>query len=200
MILPLWSCSCPYAVAGMGPHYAEYRDQSQISVSHYYANYGYKYANHATVPQHNTQLNLAASRPPPGHRRPAGPHPSGQAMGLPLDLSDPDGLCRSMRGAGFLHNTYWVRFGCGRSTCEQAVGKSRLLFDAAAWAGRRQYRPLLHRQRLNRVQAALLPGQGAVGGNPDSPPLTNTPIAPATTAGAGCWWLTLSTRGATPSC
>ena len=75
MILPLWSCSCPYAVAGMGPHYAEYRDQSQISVSHYYANYGYKYANHVTVPQHNTQLNLAASRPPPGHRRPAGPHP-----------------------------------------------------------------------------------------------------------------------------
>ena len=31
----------------------------------------------------------------------------------PLDFSDPDGLRRSMLGAGVLYNTYWIRFGGG---------------------------------------------------------------------------------------
>ena len=31
----------------------------------------------------------------------------------PLDFSDPDGLCRSMKGAGVLYNTYWIRFARG---------------------------------------------------------------------------------------
>ena len=52
-----------------------------------------------------------------------------------LDFSDPDGLRRSMQGAGVLYNTYWVRFGRGRTSFEQAVENSRILFDAAARAG-----------------------------------------------------------------
>ena len=53
----------------------------------------------------------------------------------PLDFSDRDGLRRSMQGAAVLYNTYWVRFGTGRTTFDQAVENSRVLFDAAVEAG-----------------------------------------------------------------
>ena len=59
----------------------------------------------------------------------------GLVPAAPLDFSDPDGLCRTMRGAGVLYNTYWVRFGRGSTTFGQAVENSRVLFDAAAKAG-----------------------------------------------------------------
>ena len=59
----------------------------------------------------------------------------GLVPAAPLDFSDPDGLCRTMRGAGVLYNTYWIRFGRGRNTFDQAVENSRVLFDAAAKAG-----------------------------------------------------------------
>ena len=67
------------------------------------------------------------------------PHREGPFGGLvpaaPLDFSAPDGLCRTMQGAGVLYNTYWIRFGRGRNTFDQAVANSKLLFDAAAKAG-----------------------------------------------------------------
>ena len=59
----------------------------------------------------------------------------GLVPAAPLDFSDPDGLCRTMRGAGVLYNTYWIRFGRGRDTFDQAVENSRVLFDAAAREG-----------------------------------------------------------------
>ena len=40
-----------------------------------------------------------------------------------------------MQGAGVLYNTYWVRFGRGRTTFNQAAQHSKLLFEAAAKAG-----------------------------------------------------------------
>ena len=40
-----------------------------------------------------------------------------------------------MAGADVLYNTYWIRFGRGRTTFDQAVENSRVLFDAAARAG-----------------------------------------------------------------
>ena len=40
----------------------------------------------------------------------------GRIPAYPLDFSDPDGLFRSMQGAGILYNTYRVRFGRGRIT------------------------------------------------------------------------------------
>ena len=52
-----------------------------------------------------------------------------------LDFSDPDGLRRTMQGAAVLYNTYWIRFGRGRNTFDQAVANSRVLFAAAARAG-----------------------------------------------------------------
>ena len=60
---------------------------------------------------------------------------AGRLPAAPLDFSDPDGLCRSMQGAGVPYNTYWIRFARGRITFEQAVENSRVLFDAAARAG-----------------------------------------------------------------
>ena len=60
---------------------------------------------------------------------------SGLVPAAPLDFSDPDGLCRTMQGAGVLYNTYWIRFGGGRNTFDQAVANSKLLFDADAKAG-----------------------------------------------------------------
>ena len=59
----------------------------------------------------------------------------GLVPAAPLDFSDPDGLRRSMQGAGVLYNTYWVRFGRGRTSFEQAVENSTALFDDAAQAG-----------------------------------------------------------------
>ena len=66
------------------------------------------------------------------------PHREGPFGGLvpaaPLDFSDPDGLCRTMQGAGVLYNTYWIRFGRGRNTFDQAVADSGMLFEGAARA------------------------------------------------------------------
>jgi NADH dehydrogenase len=53
----------------------------------------------------------------------------------PLDFADPAGLAESLRGAGTLYNTYWVRFAHGQVSHETAVAQSRVLFQAAAEAG-----------------------------------------------------------------
>ena len=53
----------------------------------------------------------------------------------PLDFSDPDGLSRSMQGAGVLYNTYWIRYAHGRITFDLAVENTRTLFEAAKRAG-----------------------------------------------------------------
>ena len=55
----------------------------------------------------------------------------GRVAVVPLDFSDPEGLCRTMEGAGVFYNTYWIRFGRGRNTFEQAMENSGVLFDAA---------------------------------------------------------------------
>ncbi len=53
----------------------------------------------------------------------------------PLDFSDPDGLSRSMQGAGVLYNTYWIRYAHGRITFDLAVENTRTLFEVAKRAG-----------------------------------------------------------------
>ena len=69
-------------------------------------------------------------------RNPGRESPFGDAVkALPLDFSDPDGLRRSMEGAGVLYNTYWIRFARRGTTFDQAVDNSKLLFEAAADAG-----------------------------------------------------------------
>ena len=69
-------------------------------------------------------------------RRPDQPNPFGNMVeAAPLDFSDPDGLCRSMQGAGVFYNTYWVRFARGRTTFDKAVENAKTLFVAAVRAG-----------------------------------------------------------------
>ena len=58
-----------------------------------------------------------------------------QVKAAALDFSDPDGLCRSMRGAGVLYNTYWVRFARGGTTFDRAVENTKALLEAAERAG-----------------------------------------------------------------
>ena len=53
----------------------------------------------------------------------------------PLDFSDPDGLSRSMQGAGVFYNTYWIRYARGRTTFDLAVENTGKLFEAAKRAG-----------------------------------------------------------------
>ena len=52
-----------------------------------------------------------------------------------MDFSDPDGLSRSMQGAGVLYNTYWIRFARGRMTFDRAAENTGTLFEAAQRAG-----------------------------------------------------------------
>ena len=59
----------------------------------------------------------------------------GRVEAAPLDFSDPEGLRRSMSGAGVLYNTYWIRFPRAEITFEQAVENSQTLFRAAERAG-----------------------------------------------------------------
>ena len=69
-------------------------------------------------------------------RRPAGRNPLGGLVETaPLDFSDPDGLRRSMEGAGVFYNTYWIRFAHGQTTFDHAVENTRTLFEAAVGAG-----------------------------------------------------------------
>ena len=59
----------------------------------------------------------------------------GRVEVAPLDFSDPNGLCRSMQGAGVFYNTSWVRYAHGRITFDLAVENTRTLFEAAKRAG-----------------------------------------------------------------
>jgi len=56
----------------------------------------------------------------------------------PLDFTDPPALTESLRGAGTLYNTYWVRFAHGDVDHPVAVARSRVLFQAAVAAGVRR--------------------------------------------------------------
>src|SRR6266516_3234108 len=79
---------------------------------------------------------LAAGRPV----RTVTGHPGRAVSGTPievrpLDFADPAGLTSSLRGAGTLYNTYWVRFPKGPVDHRTAVANSRTLFHAARDAG-----------------------------------------------------------------
>jgi NADH dehydrogenase len=71
-----------------------------------------------------------------GHPGRAPKAPAGPAIEVrPLDFADPATLAGSLRGAGTLYNTYWVRFAHGHVDHPVAVTRSRVLFQAAAAAG-----------------------------------------------------------------
>ena len=53
----------------------------------------------------------------PGREDPFG----GRVASATLDFADPEGLCRSMEGVGVLYNTFWIQFGRGRTTFDEAM-------------------------------------------------------------------------------
>jgi uncharacterized protein YbjT (DUF2867 family) len=72
-------------------------------------------------------------------RRPAAPHPLGDAVrSATLDFDDPDLLAQTLDGVDTLYNTFWIRFERGPVTYAWAVDRSRVLFGAAARAGVRR--------------------------------------------------------------
>jgi uncharacterized protein YbjT (DUF2867 family) len=64
------------------------------------------------------------------------PNPFGTAVeAFPYNFDRPDDLVASLRGAGTLYNTYWLRFEHGGSTFEQAIRNTITLFESAKRAG-----------------------------------------------------------------
>ena len=60
---------------------------------------------------------------------------AGHVEAAPLAFSDPDGLRRSMEGAGVFYNAYWIRYAHGRVTFNLAVENTGTLLEAAKSAG-----------------------------------------------------------------
>lgn len=58
-----------------------------------------------------------------------------QVEAFPYDFNRPERLCRTLRGASTLINTYWVRFPRGGSTFDRAVANTVTLIKAAKEAG-----------------------------------------------------------------
>ena len=111
----------------------------------------------------------------------------GKVPAYPLDFSDPDGLCRSMERAGVLYNTYWIRFGRGRNTFEQAVEHSKLLFEVAANAGIER---IVHFSVANASSESRLPyfqGKGQVEEILRGSGLSYALIRPTLVFGEGNW-------------
>jgi NADH dehydrogenase len=64
------------------------------------------------------------------------PNPFGSAVpAFPFDFEEPEKLCKSLRGAFALVNTYWVRFRHGGSTFDRAFQNTQILINAAREAG-----------------------------------------------------------------
>ena len=117
----------------------------------------------------------------PNRRDPFG----GRVEAAPLDFSDPDGLYRSMQGAGILYNTYWVRFERGRTTFDRAVENSSVLFEAAAKAGINR---IVHISVSNASSGSSLPyfrGKGQVEESLKGLGVPYAIIRPTLTFGAG---------------
>lgn len=88
-----------------------------------------------------------------GH--PDRPHEFGDRIDVqPLAFDHPAALEESLRGAGVLYNTYWIRFERGLRTFAQAVANTKLLFEAAQFAGVRR---IVHVSIANATSAPHLP-------------------------------------------
>jgi len=98
-----------------------------------------------------------------GH--PERPNPfNSQVEIAPLDFLRPAALVESLRGAGTLYNTYWVRFPHGAVTYEKVVEHTRLLIEAARQAGVRR---IIHLSITNPAEDSKLgyfSGKAAVEG------------------------------------
>ena len=93
----------------------------------------------------------------------------GRVEVAPLDFSDPDGMRRSMQGAGVFYNTYWIRYAHGRITFDLAVENTGTLFEAAERAGVGRVVHFSVTNVSSGSGAALLQRQGPGGGYAEGP-------------------------------
>jgi NADH dehydrogenase len=64
------------------------------------------------------------------------PNPFGAAVAaFPLNFDKPEHMVEALQGASTLYNTYWIRFGYGGATFDQAVRNTEILFNCARQAG-----------------------------------------------------------------
>lgn len=85
-----------------------------------------------------------------------------QVSVAPLDFDNPNELADSLRGAGTLYNTYWVRFPYGQVSFDKAVENTKILIEAAEAAGVRR---IVHVSITNASQSSHLPyfrGKGVI--------------------------------------
>jgi NADH dehydrogenase len=109
--------------------------------------YSGRYITRLLLDQGNSVLTLT------GH--PDRPHPFGDQISLaPFNFDNPDALARSLEGVNVLINTYWVRFSYGKTTHQQAVENTKILFNAAKQAGVKR---IVHVSIANPAQGVGLP-------------------------------------------
>jgi len=83
------------------------------------------------------------------------PNPFGsQVQAFPYNFEDPDKLTDSLRGAGVLYNTYWVRFDYSNFSHAAAIENSLKLFAAAEQAGVKR---VVHISITNPSETSSLP-------------------------------------------
>jgi NADH dehydrogenase len=83
------------------------------------------------------------------------PQPFGDQINVaPFNFDNPEELTRSLEGVRVLINTYWVRFSYGRTTHQQAVENTKILFNAAKRAGVQR---IVHVSIANPAQGVGLP-------------------------------------------
>lgn len=83
------------------------------------------------------------------------PNPFGsQVEAIPYHFNDTDNLTESLRGAGVLYNTYWVRFDHPNFTHAAAIENSLRMFAAARLAGVRR---IVHISITNPSESSPLP-------------------------------------------
>lgn len=88
-----------------------------------------------------------------GH--PSNTNPFGEQVNVfPFNFDRPKELVRSLEGATTLYNTYWIRFTHGSLTFDQAVAKTKQLFNAAKEAGVRR---VVHISITNPAETSRLP-------------------------------------------
>jgi uncharacterized protein YbjT (DUF2867 family) len=86
----------------------------------------------------------------------------GGVEALAFNFDRPDLLAKSLEGAEWFFNTYWVRFSYGANTHERAIANTRVMIDAAV---RARIRRFIHVSITNASEQSRLPyfrGKGEI--------------------------------------
>lgn len=114
------------------------------------------------------------------------PHPLGDLVSAAaLDFDHPDRLAQTLEGTDTLYNTFWIRFERGPITYGWAIGRTRILFEAARRAGVRR---LVHISVINAARdapTAYFRAKAAVEESLASSGISHAIVRPTVTFGPG---------------